>query len=92
MKKLNLKIGDIVKLRNGDCFICIGENFCSGDFYINLDEYNENKLKDQNQKKLKNLKKKLKVFVNIGKDDDFCCAKGFDKFKLAYEIANLEWR
>lgn len=39
----------------------------------------------------------------LGKDDefgrclnglynDFCCAKGFDKFKLAYEIANLEWR
>lgn len=24
--------------------------------------------------------------------DDFCCAKGFDKFKLAYEIASLEWR
>ena len=24
--------------------------------------------------------------------DDFCCSKGFDKFKLAYEIANLEWK
>lgn len=211
MKKLNLKIGDIVKLRNGDCFICIGENFCSGDFYINLDEYNENlesidgnknldiiEIKRPKPKEIKEFEEKVERIISkketpnmwgnmtyaeahkkmymaiannevpskgewlkktnpypapyyheltnncfacdeakrrrekeevelraakndsgmliyhspesickycplLGKDDefgrclnglydDFCCAKGFDKFKLAYEIANLEWR
>ena len=211
MKKSNLVVGDIVKLRNGDCFICIGKEFCLEDFYINLDEYNENlesidgnknldiiEIKRPKPKEIKEFEEKVERIISkketpnmwgnmtyaeahkkmymaiannevpskgewlektnpypapyyheltnncfacdeakrrrekeevelraakndsgmliyhspesickycplLGKDDefgrclnglydDFCCAKGFDKFKLAYEIANLEWR
>ena len=211
MKKSNLIIGDIVKIRHGNCFIYTGEKFSFGDCYINANYYDENlkaisgnkeldiiEIKRPNKKEIKEFEEKIERIISkeetpnmwgnityaeahkkmymaiannevtskgewlektnpypapyyhkltnncfacdeakrrrekkeiklqavkndsnmlvyhppesickycplLGKDDEFgrclnglynnfCCSEGFDKFKLAYEIANLEWR